>query len=330
MTTHTMSSGRVKNKGFNLVELMVAMVIGTILMAGVLSVQVNGRRSFETSQSQARMHDDARFTLDVIGRDVRMAGSYSNGVTTSEIENKSGDPGALPLLGSDCAPNWYYDIELRLFGVDNNSNYIATCTSDYVADTDVLVVRYALPDAILDGQVLPDILYIRVSNDNDGLQNRKGILFNGAPVPAVPWGLNNNYLVQTHAYYVSDHTNVPGDGLPSLRRISLSPGLPATGTPVLNNEVIATGVVDFQVQYGMDTDENDSVDTYVHADRVLWNTDAREQVKTVKVQLLIRSEESVEFADNRTYSIGGRDRVLGTRNRHVALSSVFTLRNQMD
>lgn len=63
-----------KSRGFSLVELMVAMVLGLILLAGVVNVFVGNLQTFSTNSGVARLQENARFALSELARDIRMAG----------------------------------------------------------------------------------------------------------------------------------------------------------------------------------------------------------------------------------------------------------------
>ena len=60
--------------GLSLVELMVALALGAVLMAGAISLFVNNRATYEVTNDMARLQENARFALEVMTQDIRMAG----------------------------------------------------------------------------------------------------------------------------------------------------------------------------------------------------------------------------------------------------------------
>ena len=68
------ASGARRVAGFSLIELMIALLIGTILMAGLVQVFAASRAAYQLSQGIARNQETARFGLDFLSRDLRMAG----------------------------------------------------------------------------------------------------------------------------------------------------------------------------------------------------------------------------------------------------------------
>lgn len=63
-------------RGFGLVELMIALLLGVILALGVAQIFVSARQTYTVQQSNARMQEDARFALGMIVHDLRMVGMF--------------------------------------------------------------------------------------------------------------------------------------------------------------------------------------------------------------------------------------------------------------
>lgn len=60
--------------GLSLIELMIAMVIGLILLLGLVQVMSASRNAYQLSTGVARTQENARFAVDFLQRDLRMAG----------------------------------------------------------------------------------------------------------------------------------------------------------------------------------------------------------------------------------------------------------------
>lgn len=60
--------------GFSLIELMVALVLGLLILAGVLQVFVGSRMTFNTNEAVARVQENGRFAVEVLRRPLREAG----------------------------------------------------------------------------------------------------------------------------------------------------------------------------------------------------------------------------------------------------------------
>lgn len=62
------------NKGVTLIELMIVLVIAAVLVAGIYSLFINQQRSYSVQDQVAGVQQDARVALDIMARDIRMAG----------------------------------------------------------------------------------------------------------------------------------------------------------------------------------------------------------------------------------------------------------------
>ena len=70
----TASTVQRSQTGFSIVELMVAITLGAILLGGAVSLFVNNRQSYEINNDLSRLQENARFALQMISADLRMAG----------------------------------------------------------------------------------------------------------------------------------------------------------------------------------------------------------------------------------------------------------------
>lgn len=63
-------------RGLSLVELMIALLIGSILMLGLVEVFSASRAAYRVSEGLGRVQENGRFALDYLQRDVRMIGHF--------------------------------------------------------------------------------------------------------------------------------------------------------------------------------------------------------------------------------------------------------------
>lgn len=68
-------------RGFSLIELMIAMVIGLILLLGVSQVFLSSRQTFTTNEAMTKLQENGRFALEFIATSARQAGYLSPGST---------------------------------------------------------------------------------------------------------------------------------------------------------------------------------------------------------------------------------------------------------
>ena len=65
---------KLPERGFSLVELMVAMLIGLIILAAVVQIFVGSNATYRLDEGLARVQEGARFSMDFLAKDIRMAG----------------------------------------------------------------------------------------------------------------------------------------------------------------------------------------------------------------------------------------------------------------
>ena len=65
-----------QSAGFSLIELMIAMLIGLIILSGVIQIVISSKRSYLDNQAISQIQENARFALDTLGREVKVAGYF--------------------------------------------------------------------------------------------------------------------------------------------------------------------------------------------------------------------------------------------------------------
>ena len=63
-------------RGLSLVELLVAITLGAIIMGGAVTLFVNNRDTYRTTNELSRLQETARYALDMMVKDIRMAGYF--------------------------------------------------------------------------------------------------------------------------------------------------------------------------------------------------------------------------------------------------------------
>jgi prepilin-type N-terminal cleavage/methylation domain-containing protein len=291
-----------KQTGFSLIELMIAMLLGLVIMAGLVNLFLQSKRSFNQNESIARMQEDARFALDTIVTDLSMAGMLADMLTPQGM----GFDTTLA-IGVDCGPggfpNWAFSM-INLVGdyvamesVDNATDASAgaahTCLAagDVKPGTDILTIKRVAGRA----QPVPEAgrVYLR-TNGTAGLLFTEPV--SAAPPIIVPIPFQDwEYLPVI--YYVQNYAFAPGDGMPTLCRKVLSPVGAASS---MTTDCLARGVEDLQMEYGIDTDNDGSANVYLAAPLASQMS----QVVSAKIYLLVRSENSdLSYLNNKFYTL---------------------------
>jgi type IV pilus assembly protein PilW len=287
------------NRGFSLVELMVALVITLILLAGIGQIFLSSKKSFTIQNALGRQQENGRYVLDTLAQDLRRAG-YLGGALKIE---KTGWSLAVVTGADSCAGNtdWGTMLDRPIFGLDDDATGYA-CVKSYLQG-DVLVVRYDAPWEL--GGVTtpmpaagnwPNRLYMRSNPTNP----KTARIFQGEP-PAQEANDRDAELI-AYAYYIGNSSQTcsnDGSAIPSLFRV----GLDDSGKPA-SPEEIASGIEQLQVQYGVDTNGDLSVDQYLDAD-ALATTNDWNQVIAARVWVLTRAEcPETGYTNTNTYDMG--------------------------
>lgn len=122
-------------RGFSLVELMVAVVIGLLVLAAVSTVMVNSKKNYTVQDSLARLQENARVAVDFVTRDLRTVGYFGCSNDRMAFKNNLvGGGGAAPptpieaIENSSAASTWSPSGTANITGV--------------VPGTDALTLRF--------------------------------------------------------------------------------------------------------------------------------------------------------------------------------------------
>jgi type IV pilus assembly protein PilW len=324
-----MTGNRENQAGFTLVELMVALVIGSFLMIGAIQIYTQSRQAFVINESIARVQETAQFAMDTIEADLRMASNWGRTSRSLAIEGRSvvGDenPSNLPQPRNTCGADWVLNLALPVDGVNNGYGLGCRATGGSQDNSDVLTIRRAsvLPvDATTEGEGRLMIQSTRI----------QGEVFEGKEIPgSFSAADSGTHRLIVTSYYVSP-TSTLINGVPTLRRHRLIGG--GLSGPRIVDEEVAPGVENLQLQLGIDVDQDNTVDRYVNPGDAIYNPNAAgyipgARVMTARIWMIVRGiniEPGIQ--DNRKYEPGDVD--LGVQDdsfRRMQVSKTILLRN---
>jgi len=67
---------RKASAGLSLIEILIALLIGTLLLLGLVQVFAASRTAYQLSEGLSRSQENARFAMEYLQRDIRMAGHF--------------------------------------------------------------------------------------------------------------------------------------------------------------------------------------------------------------------------------------------------------------
>jgi type IV pilus assembly protein PilW len=97
------------SQGLSLIELMIALLIGTILLLGLVQVFGASRTAYQLSQGAARAQENGRFAVDYLQRDIRMLGHY--GCVNDQARLQSAGSLSSHLAANDNALNFNISLQ---------------------------------------------------------------------------------------------------------------------------------------------------------------------------------------------------------------------------
>lgn len=78
-------------RGFTLVELMIALVLGLVIIGGVISVFLANKQSYRSNEALGQVQDTSRVSFELLSRDIRSAGGTPCGNPPDRIANVIND-----------------------------------------------------------------------------------------------------------------------------------------------------------------------------------------------------------------------------------------------
>ncbi len=327
--------------GLSLVELMIALTIGLMLLAGLTLIFVNSSEANRELQKTAQQVENGRYATDIIGQDLRLAGFYGH---FHELPAPAGLPDpceiastanleaalALPVQGYRAADlSTRPDVTATTCGLLTNANLRP--------GSDVLVIRRAHTN-ILPTTATPvaNDVYIQgtgtqakivFGNAGSALGNNHADGVDYGYKTRVPGGGTTPAPVRkfhVHVYFVapcSVGTGANGvcqsgdDSTPTLKRLELGS---VGGSTVMTIVPLVEGIEYLKVEYGVDNTPatvdittglagDSTVDSYA-ATPADWS-----QVIGAKVYVLARNTlATASHLDDKTYLLGTAPGVSGT------------------
>ncbi len=352
-------------KGFTIVELMVAASLGLLILTGAISMFVGNKRMYTEQDEMGRLQENARFAMDMLVRDIRMAGYAGCADNIDSVTNHVNDaPGATSaptatslfaftaLEGSESKAAWLpsgstEEVAAMIAGSDS-------ITVRYLGPTEIYVMNPAMTPAsaaihISTGSGLEkgDIIAITDCSSADIVVMTSAPSNTGCGAGGSSTGPTDS-CKSTFNHNTGDVTGAePGNWLKDLSKTYASDaqilmfvtnryyiGNDLAGNPVLHRlsgvnpaEEMIDGVENMQIVYGEDTTGSDQIaDTYVNANAVSnWD-----DVVSVRIALLMRTvDEYGTETDTGTYNVLGTTiNPVDDRRRRRIFTSTIQIRNR--
>jgi len=327
-----------RQTGLSLIELMVAIAIGSFLIIGAVTMQSNTRKTFTINEQQARLQETARYVISVIEPEIEMAGVYGFtnrpedihyaglGTPSQNLRTWSTQVGGLPGGLETCGKHWAVDIISSVQATNNG--YGLACPAQgggHNGTSDTITIRHAGTVNVATDPAKFQLITARLSQFDSQM-------YVGAKPAVTSLGDVEIRDMVVNSYYVARNSDARA-GLPALRaKILTTDG----AAPWVDDQEIIRGVEDIQVEFGVDPGIDINADgygdyvsaltsRYVAPNNAVAQTG---QVAAVRLWVRVRAEDPEQgFTDTRTYNYAGVSFTPADNYRRVLMSRTIYLRN---
>ncbi|OUR68009.1 hypothetical protein A9Q80_03205 [Cycloclasticus sp. 46_83_sub15_T18] len=344
--------------GVTLVELMIALVLGLIIAAGLSQIFVSSQKTYRITEEQSRLQESARFGFEFITRGFREAG-YS-GCRAIERLN-------IQVIAN--APTPSYNANNIVSGSEATSSTLwspalnSDIEDDVIAGTDTLSIQKAGScGGTLVGNLTSSNANIQIPASNscnisagdavmlsdceDGHIFRATNASNGSTTQTIAHGASQNsgthfclnqtgigtgscgtanaklYGSDAELLTFSSLTYYIGTGAGGRNALFVYDGTASSKTELVE------GVEDMQITYGVDADENDIVDNYQTAETV--NTAGNwDKVISAEISVLLTTQKDNLTTAEQSFIYNGTTVNAADKRLHHVYTTVISIRNRV-
>lgn len=335
-----------RHRGFSLVELMIAMTIGFVVLAGIGYLYIESRQSFRSMDNLSRIQESARYALETMARDIRMAGYRGCASASGAFYNTLNNPTqtaynfAVPINGYDASGGgWAPALPADTGGLSG---------LNVLAGTDAIILRGAFGggttvtdqpgNSSADLKVttpndlnIDDIVMVtdcvaatvfQITNMNVSGAGQNVVHNNGAGTPGnATKDLGQRYVngeiikMQSKSYFIRNGAS----GRPALWQFD---NYKAAGGD--NPAEIAEGVENMQIQYGTDANGDGIVESYADGNAVAdWS-----RVAAVRISLLVAGNDDNVTTSKQTYDYNGASVTAPDQRLRQVFTTTVSVRNK--
>ncbi len=343
---------RRRQHGFTIVELMVAIAVGLLLLAGLSTLFAGNNNSQMEIERANRQVENGRYAMQVLSGDLRNAGFFGEFDATGYVPAALPDPCSTTLAGITAA------IPLAVQGYDNVTASTLGCLSaaGVKAGTDIVVVRHTETCVVGAADCEPASAggpFFQASLCNNSFELNGGAITGKYQVGTSATGLTLHKRdcsadgttgtladvrrLLTHIYFIAN-SSVDGDNIPTLKRAEI---VSSGNTISVSIVPLAEGIENMQIEYGIENPADDTTPNAADGVADVYTADAPaafacadaicglknwSHVVSLKVHLLARTlSPSLGYTDSKSYTLGmkadGTPNVVAAANdkykRHV-------------
>ena len=357
-----------RQSGFTIVEIMVAMVVSLVLLGGVLQIYISSKQTYTMAENVSRMQENARFAMNILTKEIRMAGfmpcrktgnfvntlngggpsNFATGAIVGYEGGVSTFPGEFPATGTS-AGDRVADTDALWVMRGGNESYTVVSHNPSSAnfklndlhtleDFDLLLICDATNAALFQTTNVNSANVTVVHNTGVGTPGNctKSLGGNGdcsdtTNIEQHTYGDDSQVVkFESKGYFVGVSASGNSRSLYRVRLANVSGSIQAV------TEELLEGIETMQLLYGVDTDDDGEPEQYITANNVTggieWN-----DVVSARVSLMVHTPEEVATEDDiKTYNVAGTliddsstaITHLGDKRLRYVFTSTIKLRNR--
>lgn len=350
-------------RGFGLVEVLVAITIGLILLAGAISMLSTNKWTYRVVEHQSRIQENARYALETLARDLRMAGYFGCLDNLSKVTNHVNGASGGSLLDSAVPVDGLENYDPS--GATANKTWYpsgsTTMPASIVTGSDAISMRYldpttavgivpplmpntssALHTAAGNGLAVGEIVAVSDCDNADIFQitgpqdpDATGTFNHNTGGSEAPGNASKDFAksyeedatilkMASVTYYIG----TGADGRNALFRGVI----PASGDmSLMDTRELVQGVEQMHILYGKDTSGDNVPDTYLKAGAAGLTTDVNwDSVVNLRISLMVSSDEEVgQEVDNKARTLLDQNvAAAGDRRYRRVFTTTINMRNK--
>jgi type IV pilus assembly protein PilW len=308
-----------RQKGFTLIEIMIALLLGIFLTSGIIQVFLGSKQTYRMQENMSRIQENGRFAMYFLARDIRMSGYWGCVKNNDNVISN-----IIDTTGTD------YNANIHVFSNNvSGSNGTEHGSNSALDLSDSLTIRGAFDSGV---RITASSSSVPALSTASGLSVgdiaivsdcRAGDIFqvdtasnqapgNMATTVSKAYGVDSRiFELQTKTYTIQTV-----GGLPGLYR-------QVDGDAA---QMLIEGIENMQILYGVDNDGNKTPDYYVPASGGLdFST-----VISIRISLLARTFDDNVTKQALAYTYNGdTNSAPGDRRKRQVFSSTIAIRNQL-
>jgi len=182
--TQASNAGSIRDRGFTMIELLVAMAIASIVMAAIYSAYAGLTRSYTTQNVAADVQQAVRATIDFVAEDIMMAG------LANPWEDYVGNVGISEAGSNRIRFNTDRNMDGDTDAADNFENITYALVGNQLQVTDHLGTATII-DNVVNNALAPPVPLFRYFKENDTDTSTNNDLINGNDLIYGTYGLSD-------------------------------------------------------------------------------------------------------------------------------------------